>query len=41
MEIVYIIVGAVIGVAAALFLDVCSLSKKFSKKEKEFDDKNE
>jgi uncharacterized membrane protein YqgA involved in biofilm formation len=41
MEIVYIVIGIVIGVVASLFLDVNSWSRSFSKKEKEFDEKNE
>ena len=40
MALVYIGIGIVIGVAGALFLNVDSFSKLFSKK-KEFDDKNE
>ena len=41
MEFVYVIIGVIIGVAGALFLDIDSLSNIFAKKEKEFDDKNE
>jgi len=41
MEFIYIIIGVVIGVVAVLFLGVDSISKKFTKREKEFDDKNE
>jgi len=41
MEIVYIVIGIVIGVGAAIFLDVDFMSKKFSKKEEEIDEKHE
>ena len=41
MEIVYVVVGIVIGVVAAIFLDVDSLSNLWAKKEEEIDDKIE
>ena len=41
MEFIYVIIGIVIGVVAALFLDVDSLSNLFAKKEKTFDEKEE
>lgn len=41
MEIVYIVIGIVIGVVAAIFLDVDSLSNLWAKKEEELDDKAE
>ena len=41
MELVYGIVGVIIGVALALFLDVDAIAAKFAKKEEEIDDKNE
>lgn len=34
MEVVYIIVGVVVGISICLFLDVDSIAKKFSKKKK-------
>ncbi len=41
MEIVYIVIGVVIGVGLGLFLDVGSLANIFAKKEEEIDDKIE
>jgi len=41
MGLVYILIGVVIGVALALFLDVGSFSDKFAKKEESMDAKNE
>jgi len=38
MEIVYIIIGIVIGVAGALFLDVDMFSKKAADEEEKVDD---
>lgn len=41
MEILYVVIGVVIGVVAAIFLDVDSLSNLWAKKEEELDDKIE
>ena len=40
MEIIYVIIGVVIGVVGVLFIDVDALAKTFVKKEQEFDDKS-
>lgn len=41
MELLYILIGFVIGLGIGLFLDVDSFSKKVEEKEKEFDAKIE
>lgn len=41
MEFVYVVVGIVIGVVGALFLDVDKFSNKFAKEEEKFDTKEE
>ena len=41
MGLVYILIGVVIGVGLAIFLDVGSFADKFSKKEESMDDKAE
>ena len=41
MEIVYIVIGVVIGVAGALFLDVNRFTKKVEEEEEKIDAKEE
>ncbi len=41
MEIVYIVIGGVVGVLICMFLDVDKFSKIFAKKEEEIDAKEE
>ena len=41
MGLVYIVIGVIIGVGLAIFLDVGSFADKFAKKEEELDDKAE
>jgi len=41
MEFVYVGIGVIIGVVGILWLDVDGFSKKFAKKEEEFDAKDE
>jgi len=41
MGLVYIVIGVIIGVGLAIFIDVGSFADKFAKKEEQLDDKAE